>query len=610
MKNDIKSLIEECIESYLRLSESSARIQHVEDLVFWQGSAGVVRALKNIVDMENEGYKKMTIKWDGSPAVVFGRDVNGKFIFTDKGGFSAKSYDGKSTSPDGLQNMLLSRGKEFIKSEKYIDFTNKMKLAFSIVEKATPDNIRGFFIGDILFLEKPKVVDGKFVFKPNVVSYSVDLDSEIGLKIKDSIVGIVIHKFVDLNGSESKVKNLEIFKNRDLFIIPPVTVSNPPVINKTKIRDLLNLIKSYGSSIDRLLDKNSLKNLKITDFPEVLYTYLNSKVDSGLSNLGDDFFKWLKSSKVSDNKKSKIENHINQNKEGFNTMWELVSNIIDIKDDILNQLNKNDAPVKSSIGDKSGGEGYVSSDSDGDIKYVSRSGFSAVNRSAHKIVEGGNVFKSDGSSEGTKGIDRADVFPTVKWLEKITSLKLTDNIVGSAGKKDSSGDIDMIVDPSIITKDELIKKLSGWVLSSNFKVPEFIKKSGDSVHFKTPILGNDSNGYVQSDFIFGEPEWLRWSLRGEENPKFTGMSRHVLLASIAKFKNLKWSYKNGLMDRGTNVTITKNPNDIAILLLGPDSTSSDLNSFSSILAKIKFNKDFENMVSDARETLIKYGIKF
>ncbi|SVB26088.1 uncharacterized protein METZ01_LOCUS178942, partial [marine metagenome] len=51
-----------------------ARIQHAEDVVFWEGSAGAKRALKALSDMANAGGKNVTIKWDGSPAVVFGRN--------------------------------------------------------------------------------------------------------------------------------------------------------------------------------------------------------------------------------------------------------------------------------------------------------------------------------------------------------------------------------------------------------------------------------------------------------------------------------------------------------------------------------------------------------
>ena len=71
------------------------RIQHAEDLVFWEGSKGAIRALDALASLATEeGQRTTSLKWDGSPAVIFGRDESGQFVFTDKSGFTAKGYDG------------------------------------------------------------------------------------------------------------------------------------------------------------------------------------------------------------------------------------------------------------------------------------------------------------------------------------------------------------------------------------------------------------------------------------------------------------------------------------------------------------------------------------
>ena len=62
------------------IKEVEARIQHAEDVIFWEGSAGAKRALNALANMAKGGHKDVTIKWDGSPAVIFGRDEKGKFI--------------------------------------------------------------------------------------------------------------------------------------------------------------------------------------------------------------------------------------------------------------------------------------------------------------------------------------------------------------------------------------------------------------------------------------------------------------------------------------------------------------------------------------------------
>ena len=91
------------------LMEAEARIQHAEDIIFVEGSKGAMRVIQALIGLEKQGHKATTVKWDGKPAVIFGRNTNGDFVLTDKSGFSAKGYDGKPTSADDLENMLGQR---------------------------------------------------------------------------------------------------------------------------------------------------------------------------------------------------------------------------------------------------------------------------------------------------------------------------------------------------------------------------------------------------------------------------------------------------------------------------------------------------------------------
>jgi hypothetical protein len=210
-----------------------------------------------------------------------------------------------------------------------------------------------------------------------------------------------------------------------------------------------------------------------------------------------------------------------------------------------------------------------------------------------KLYEGGNVFKLADGQPATTRISRENVVPTVQWLEQLTGLNLVDNMLGSTGRKETSGDLDLGIDETKITKDVLIQQL----LKRGVKA-EDIKKSGDSVHVKTPILGDKSNGYVQTDFMFGDPEFQKFALNTGESD-YKGVHRALLLASIAKAQGMKWSYKNGLMDRETNEIITKNPQEIAEKLI--NGTTADLGSVESIVKKIKARADYEELVKDARD---------
>jgi len=215
-----------------------------------------------------------------------------------------------------------------------------------------------------------------------------------------------------------------------------------------------------------------------------------------------------------------------------------------------------------------------------------------------KLYEGGNVFKTAEGKPATVRIARENVVPTVQWLEQLTGLNLVDNMLGSTGRKETSGDLDLGIDETKITKIVLIQQL----LKRGVKA-EDIKKSGDSVHLKTPILGDKSNGYVQTDFMFGDPEFQKFSLVADGDSAYKGVHRALLLASIAKAQGMKWSYKNGLVDRESNETITKNPAEIAQNLI--NGTPADMISVESIIKKIKALPNYEELVKDAREAFAK-----
>ena len=226
------------------------------------------------------------------------------------------------------------------------------------------------------------------------------------------------------------------------------------------------------------------------------------------------------------------------------------------------------------------------------------------------LKEGGNVFKDPNGQIATTRINQADVSPTLAWLEKITGLDLQNNTLGTTGKAPTSGDLDVAIDQSKVTKDQLADKLNQWAIQNKQDPKLWVKKSGISVHFKTPIRGSAKNGYVQTDLMFGDPEWMKWSLQGgEPGSEYKGADRHVMMASIAKPLGYKWSHKAGLLNRDTNEPVTKDPNKIAELLLGKGATANDLNTVETIHAKIKGRSDYDTLMADVKDSFAKMGKK-
>ena len=76
------------VKPNLALTEG-ARIIHPEDLVFSDGIPGAQKAIASLEQMV-KGSQVTTIKWDGFPALVFGRNVDGDLIVADKHMFDKK----------------------------------------------------------------------------------------------------------------------------------------------------------------------------------------------------------------------------------------------------------------------------------------------------------------------------------------------------------------------------------------------------------------------------------------------------------------------------------------------------------------------------------------
>jgi len=246
-----------------------------------------------------------------------------------------------------------------------------------------PENFQGYFVGDMLFFQTPKKAGNNFVFKPNVVEYAVDSTSDIGQKIGNSTVGVVVHHTLSEDGKILPIKDLDIIQG-SVLAIPPTTLNKKDPIQVKGVDQLKSIVNNSGAEIDTLLNKNKIAEMKLTDLPNILYTYTNSKVDTGLNRLGDDFLKWLAASAVSQPKRIKIKEYVKANVQAFSKLWFLVGGIMKVKDSIINQLDQAQGDITATINGKPGGEGYVLGSPEGNIKLVKRSGFSKANRAINR----------------------------------------------------------------------------------------------------------------------------------------------------------------------------------------------------------------------------------
>ena len=244
------------------------------------------------------------------------------------------------------------------------------------------------------------------------------------------------------------------------------------------------------------------------------------------------------------------------------------------------------------------------------------------------LKEGGNIFKTE-QGPITQRIATKDVQSSIDFIEKITGLTFDEeDWLGTTGKKNdpdgefeknSSGDLDLNTDANKVSKEQLIAKLSAWLKSQG--VPEedimnvgrkktdgWIKDAGDQVHFRAPIAGSDKNGFVQTDFMFTtNPDFQRGAKRGG-TAQFGGTDRAILLSAIARGRGLKFSPKFGLVDPAKGDEVVADTWDkIAPMLLGKGAKEADTHTVESMLAKLKGDPNYEELIAPWKEAMEKAG---
>lgn len=353
-----------------------ARIQHAEDLIFWEGSLGALRAVNNLSGL-TKSKESLQIKWDGRPAIVFGRNDAGEFILTDKAGFTAKGYNGLYKSPKEFVVQKRSKGAD----EEYL---NKISQIWPLVQSVTPANYRGFVLGDIMwFPGELKETIRRYTFTPNTVTYEVDKTSQLGRMIGQSKAGLAVHTFFSAPGANGvalkSTAGLNI--NGPLCILGPEIKNEAPIQgDKNKAKQIIQYIKKNAKSIDSFLDPALLQTMKMLGLPDILYAYVNAMTKSrDLSHLYEKFGSWIQSNpKLTKPMADKILLYIEENAAGLKAIFNVFDAITYLKLDILRQLDAHEGSVIAHIAGARGGEGYVSSDLGGPIKIVNRLGFTAT----------------------------------------------------------------------------------------------------------------------------------------------------------------------------------------------------------------------------------------
>lgn len=372
----------------IMLMEVKARIEHPEDLIWDSGSSGVQQAL-HILDVSAKQPEQVSIKWDGSPALIAGW-LDGEFMLTDKAGFSAKGYNGLTTSAQALKDMIRNRKIKLDTPEAQqarVNYANKIASLYPLLKQVIPSSVQGFVQGDLLWTGTPAQKDGNFVFQPNKIEYKVPVMSELGEQIGGSKVGIVFHsKLASAQDEEPDAlrdpSELGIHSTSDVVVMPhEMQFSKPFKLNTTIKKKIEQLVRTHGAQIDDFLNPSQLSELQIKSLPNVMKSFLAHKAGEGGADLSDasaDFLTYLQmpKSKVSPKAQQNILAWIKSHVQAFNAIWQIVALIQQLKLDLKAQMDTGVGDkVQAHLSNQPGHEGFVSVTDAGTIKLVNRAQF-------------------------------------------------------------------------------------------------------------------------------------------------------------------------------------------------------------------------------------------
>ena len=368
-------------------------IEHIEDLVFRAGTRGVQQALATIDHMKTDTRKSTTVKWDGKPALIFGRKPDGTFVLTDVAGFTAKGYDGLFVSPRQVSRHLAQRdaaaevqGKPATRVSQLLPLYQKL---WPMLEAAVPENFKGYIQGDLLYTSTPPEQSGNLVFQPNTIAYSIPASSKLGQEILDSEVGIAIHtRYKEPGATKQPLGRPTLNPVEGLLLLEPIRPSeNVEPEDSASVKQLKQLVAKHGRDIDTLFNPAELRAAKITDLPKLCIDYVNYMIhlthnDGKVINnfvatqsFVGDFLAWVGATK-GQSKYQNIAEYLQSprsNVNGIAAAWTAFILLHNIKMDILQQLDRQ-VP---------GQEGWVVTVPGGVVKFVNRFEFTRANRAVN-----------------------------------------------------------------------------------------------------------------------------------------------------------------------------------------------------------------------------------
>lgn len=376
------------------LAEAKGHMDHPEDMVILGGIPEYMPLSSALATMDRAAQNpaSITIKFDGYPALVFGSGPDGKFQIMDKHMFNRGANRPNIYSPRDFAKYEAERGEKG--RSGLVDTVSK--LWRSLQRSYTGP---GWYMGDLMFDQPLKDVDGVYQFRPNPngILYKVGVDTDLGKYLSGKTAGIAVHRWLkpDAIGTEDNVTWLSDLGNLkpagDVAILPV----SMPVTPKIKLdKKLRSAAESAKGSEQQIYDFISSAPQTASTFANHFTVYLNNKIVSGnMNGLYSQFFPWMKSrldtqlaaKKISPKMHAALGDYLKQNSAVVKQLFKNWIDVYNYKMDIVRQIEKaaKESPIKGYLqtGQESQ-EGFVY----GGLKFIDRQGFSAQNLAARQQV--------------------------------------------------------------------------------------------------------------------------------------------------------------------------------------------------------------------------------
>jgi hypothetical protein len=400
------SFYKDSTSKYLVIEQQEGIIKHLthlEELILTRQKEGLdtaiefINALTDSFNGNTDSGVFTTVKYDGAPAIICGFNPENNKFFVSTKSIAAKTPKINYTVQDIEQNYSQAPG-----------LAEKMKLALLYLPKVIKSNVyQCDFMFDKATLNQTVFEGEKLItFKPNTITYAVEVDSELGKKIQTAQIGVVFHtrytgpnlqqlsKSADVNVSEfSQSPDVWFDDAKFKDMSGTVTLTDD---EKVAVSGGLNSMQKIAGITDWV----GLPN----NFYTLANTYINTLIRQGkfvedLEETFNGFIEWYNSRmdkeieklKSEAGKQKKIEGKnkaiefFNTNKMSIVNIFNLTKKIADIKKIFFNKystaiktkqfLTQPDGTLKVTPG-----EGFVAVDKSGNmVKLVDRLEFSRAN---------------------------------------------------------------------------------------------------------------------------------------------------------------------------------------------------------------------------------------